>query len=117
MSPVLELFATQIYVAPPSRGAPALNRALLDECRRIRAADGAGQRWSRTHYPRGYTSYGSLDQLHRMSSTFIRLRERVDGHVARYARALQWDLRGGRLVMSDCWMNFMGQGAAHSRHA
>ena len=113
---MIQLFPTQLYVAPPSRGATALNRALLDECRRIRARDAAGERWSARNYPHGYTSYGSLDQLHRMSSSFIRLREQIDRHAARYARALHWDLRGGRLAMSDCWMNVMGQGAAHTRH-
>lgn len=94
----------------------ALNRALLDECRRIRAADAPGERWSKKNYPNGYTSYGSLDQLHRMSSSFIRLREKIDRHAAAYARTLHWDLRGHSLVMSDCWVNFMGPGAAHTRH-
>jgi uncharacterized protein (TIGR02466 family) len=51
-----------------------------------------------------------------MSSTFIRLRERVDRHVARFAAALQWDLRGRRLEMTDCWANLMGPGSAHSLH-
>lgn len=51
-----------------------------------------------------------------MSSTFVRLRERIDRHAAAYARALAWDLQGGELVMSDCWMNVMGAGAAHTRH-
>ena len=54
--------------------------------------------------------------MHRLSSTFIRLRERIDRHVAAYARALHWDLRGGRLQMSDCWINIMGRGSAHSLH-
>jgi len=89
---------------------------LLDECRRIRQCDAAGRRWSARNYPGGYTSYGSLDQLHRMSSTFIRLRERIDRHVAAYARALQWDLRARRLEMTDCWANLMGRGSAHSLH-
>jgi uncharacterized protein (TIGR02466 family) len=89
---------------------------LLDECARIRAADPAGRRWSEKHYPRGYTSYGSLDQLHRMSSTFVTLRESIDREVAAFAKAQHWDLRGGRLAMSDCWVNVMGEGAAHTRH-
>lgn len=111
-----ELFPTQVYSAPLGAGSSALNRELLDECRRIRDHDAAGRRWSARNYPGGYTSYGSLDQLHRMSSTFIRLRERLDRHVAAYARALAWDLRGGKLQMSDCWANIMGPGSVHSGH-
>jgi uncharacterized protein (TIGR02466 family) len=51
-----------------------------------------------------------------MSSTFIALRQRLDRHVAAFARALAWDLRGGRLEMTDCWANVMGPGAAHGLH-
>lgn len=51
-----------------------------------------------------------------MSSSFIRLREKIDRRVAAYASALAWDLKGGTLAMSDCWVNFMGRGASHTRH-
>lgn len=84
--------------------------------RAIRARDAAGRRWSARHYPLGWTSYASLDQLHRMSSTFVALRERIDRHVRRFSRRLGWDLRGGRLEMTDCWANVMGRGAAHAGH-
>jgi len=109
-------FPTLIYGAPLGAGVAALNRELLAECRQIRERDAAGRRWSAANYPGGYTSYGSLDQLHRMSSTFIRLRERLDRHVKAYARALHWDLRGGKLVMTDCWANVMPRGTAHGLH-
>lgn len=98
------------------RGIATLNRELLSDAGRIREQDVAGQRWSDVNYPLGYTSYGSLDQLHRLSSTFDTLRGHIDAHVRRYARALDWDLRGGRLQMSDCWLNVMPQGCAHSFH-
>lgn len=98
------------------RGLAALNRELLSDAGRIREQDVAGQRWSDLNYPLGYTSYGSLDQLHRLSSTFDTLRAHIDAHVRRYARALDWDLRGGRLRMSDCWLNVMPSGCAHSFH-
>lgn len=112
--PSHELFPTQIYVAAP--GGAALNRALLAEVRKIRARDAAGRRWSARSYPGGYTSYGSLDQLHRMSSTFIALRGRIDRHVRSFARTLGWDLQGRPLAMTDCWANVMGPGAAHGLH-
>ncbi|MGH8481708.1 MAG: TIGR02466 family protein [Nevskiaceae bacterium] len=110
------LFPTLVYAAPLGAGTGPLNRELLKECRAVRARDAAGRRWSARGYPGGYTSYGSLDQVHRLSSTFIRLRERIDRQVAAYARALHWDLRGGRLAMSDCWINMMGRGAVHGLH-
>jgi uncharacterized protein (TIGR02466 family) len=94
----------------------ALNRELLEEVRQIRRVDAAGRRWSARNYLNGYTSYGSLDQLHRMSSTFIALRERLDRHARRFAASLEWDLAGRRLQMTDCWANVMGRGAAHSQH-
>jgi uncharacterized protein (TIGR02466 family) len=111
-----ELFPTLVYTAPLGGGARALNGELLKECRAVRDRDPAGRRWSARNYPGGYTSYASLDQVHRLSSTFIALRERLDRHVAAYARTLHWDLRGGRLEMSDCWINLMGRGSAHSLH-
>jgi uncharacterized protein (TIGR02466 family) len=113
---VIALFPTLVYSAPLGAGTPALNRELLAECRAIRARDGKGRRWSQRSYPGGYTSYGSLDQLHRMSSTFVRWREAVDRHARAFARALAWDLRGRRLEMTDCWVNFMGRGAVHGLH-
>jgi uncharacterized protein (TIGR02466 family) len=116
MAAIESLFPTLVYAAPLGVGTGPLNRELLKECRQVRARDAAGRRWSARHYPGGYTSYGSLDQVHRLSSTLIRLRARIDRHVVRFAGALHWDLRGGRLLMSDCWINMMGRGSAHGLH-
>lgn len=99
-----------------ARGGVALNRELLRECAQIREYDAAGRRWSQTRYPGGYTSYGSMDRLHQFSSTFDQLRLAIDTHVKTYARALEWDLRGGRLTMTDCWINIMPPGCSHSFH-
>ncbi|SFF30569.1 conserved hypothetical protein [Fontimonas thermophila] len=117
MPSVRAWFPTLIYAEPlQARGRRTLNAELLEECYRIRAHDAAGRRWSARNYPFGYTSYGSLDRLHRFSSTFDALRARIDAHVARFARALDWDLRGGSLEMTDCWINIMARGCAHSFH-
>src|SRR5436190_6791683 len=99
-------FPTLIYEAPLVRGgARALERELLVEAAKLRAVDGAGQRWSRQHYPDGYTSYGSLHHLHRLSSTFRALEKKLDRHVRAFARRLELDLDGRRLTMTDCWVN------------
>lgn len=116
MARIKTWFPTFIYNAPLQRDSRALNRELLAECQAIRERDRAGQRWSQRNYPGGYTSYSSLDQLHRMSSTFITLREIIDRHVRSFARAQQWDLQGRKLQMTDCWANVMPRGAAHSLH-
>ena len=44
------------------------------------------------------------------------LERRIDRQVRSYAKALGWDLGGGRLAMTDCWVNVMPKGCAHSFH-
>ena len=117
MPTVQAWFPTLIYSAAlQSRGLPAFNASLLRECGQIRDYDAAGRKWSEKSYPGGYTSYGSMDRLHQFSSSFALLQGRIDVHVRRYARRLDWDLRGGRLTMTDCWINIMPPGCAHSFH-
>ncbi len=110
-------FPTQIYCAPLlTTGGDKLNRELLLECQQVREFDEEGQRWSSKNYPGGYTSYGSMDQLHRFSSTFMELNRQLDRHVRAYAKAQDWDLGGRRLEMTDCWVNIMPFATVHSLH-
>src|SRR5258708_20958128 len=97
-------------------GPRGFERDLADECRSLAVSDAAGRRWSARHYLGGYTSYGSLDRLHLVSSLFARLRRRIDPHVKAFASALHYDLAGRRLEMSDCWTNVMSEGTVHSLH-
>jgi uncharacterized protein (TIGR02466 family) len=111
------LFPTLLYQAPLSR--PANRRfaeSVADECRALAASDAAGQRWSARHYLGGYTSYGSLDRLHRVSSVFAALAKRLDRHVRAFAGRLGYDLAGRSLAMTDCWVNVMPAGVVHSLH-
>ena len=78
--------------------------------------DADGEAWCRENYPGGYTSYGSMTKLHRSSSTFTELNERLARHVRAFARALDFDLEGRALEMTDCWVNVMPQGCAHALH-
>jgi uncharacterized protein (TIGR02466 family) len=117
MATTHSFFPTLVYQAPlTTRGALALNRELRRECAQIRDYDRAGRQWSAFNYPGGYTSYGSMDRLHQFSSTFDALAQRIDRHVRRFAAQLEWDLQGRRLLMTDCWINIMPRGAAHSFH-
>lgn len=114
---VHSLFPTLVYQSPlTARPSGAFHRELLKECVWLRENDGAGVKWSRANYKNGYTSYGSVTDLHRRFPHFEELRGRLDVHVKKYARALHWNLQGGRLEMTDCWVNMMEENTAHSLH-
>jgi uncharacterized protein (TIGR02466 family) len=110
-------FSTFIYSeALMASGLGRFNADLAGECRALRDYDTAGRAWSRRNYPGGYTSYASLNELHRFSSTFAALERRITRHVRSFARALDMDLRGREIRMTDCWVNIMPPSAAHSLH-
>ncbi len=115
--PVRAWFPTQIYSEPLQKsGLAALNADLAEECRRLRDYDDAGRRWSVKNYPGGYTSYASMNELHRFSSTFAALEKKLLRHAKAYAAALELDLRGRTIRLTDCWVNIMPPTAAHSLH-
>ena len=115
--PVRSCFPTFIYREPLSpAGLARFNAELADECRRLRAFDAAGRRWSEKNYPGGYTSYASMNELHRFSSTFTALEKKLLRHVRAFTRTLDLDLRGRTVRMSDCWVNIMPPATTHSLH-
>ena len=115
--PVKAWFPTLIYEsALEPRGQAASARALLEDCHKVRDHDRAGQRWSRTNYPGGFTSYASLCNLHRTFSTFMELEKKIRPHVRRFVRRLDMNLQGARLEMTDCWVNIMSQRTVHALH-
>jgi uncharacterized protein (TIGR02466 family) len=110
-------FPTLIYCEPLAKsGLERFNAGLAEECRALRDFDKAGRAWSLKNYPGGYTSYASLNELHRFSSTFALLERRITRHVRAFARALELDLRGREIRMTDFWVNIMPPSAAHSLH-
>lgn len=115
--PTRAWFPTLLYHEPLlARGLDRFNAELADECRRIRDYDAAGRKWSEKNYPGGYTSYASLNRLHEFSSTFAGLERRITAHVRKFARALDMDLRGRTIAMTDFWVNIMPEHAAHGLH-
>jgi uncharacterized protein (TIGR02466 family) len=111
------LFATQIYTAAlQGTGANEFNRRMLREIEQIRHDDAAGRKWSAKNYPGGYTSYGSLCRLHRLSPSFELLERKLRRHVRTYAKALDFELGERKLEMTDCWVNVMGRHAVHGLH-
>jgi len=115
--PLRTLFPTFVYTAALQRnGSRDLNRQLLKEGKQLRADDIAGRRWSTQNYPGGYTSYGSSHRLQRISPTFEVLQRRLSRHVKAFAEAVDWDLEGRELAMTDCWINIMSRQTAHGSH-
>lgn len=110
-------FSTFIYNEPLQvRGTDRFNVELADECRQLRDYDDAGRAWSARNYPGGYTSYASMNTLHRFSSTFEGLEKKLTRHVKAFARELDMELKGKTIAMTDCWVNIMPPTAAHSMH-
>lgn len=115
--PIRAWFPTFIYSEPLQKtGLTRLNKGLAEECRQLRDFDAAGRRWSETNYPGGYTSYASMNELHRFSSTFGELEKKFSRHVRAFARALDLNLRGRSIRLTDLWVNIMPPTAAHSLH-
>lgn len=111
------LFPTRVYAAKLGHADwRGLNARLLRECQRLRQDDRAGQQWSRKNYPGGYTSYSSASRMHQLSPTFAALEKRLNRHVRKFARVLEFDLEHRPLVMTDCWVNIMRKHVVHGLH-
>lgn len=113
---VRALFPSLVYQKSLGAAAAKFNKELQIEAKQIQRVDTAGVKWSAKNYPYGYTSYGSMDQLHRFSSTFQELEYKLDQHVQAFARSLDLDIGPGELAMSSCWVNVMAKQAQHSMH-
>jgi uncharacterized protein (TIGR02466 family) len=111
------LFPTYVHAQPLQRGGAAtFNRQLLKESLQLREDDAAGRRWSAKNYAGGYTSYGSVHRLQRVSPTFAALENKLRRHVEAFAAAAHWDLTGRQLGMTDCWVNIMSRQVSHGLH-
>jgi uncharacterized protein (TIGR02466 family) len=110
------LFPTLVYTAPLHSKSNPFNRQLLKECLQLREDDAAGRLWSSRNYPGGYTSYGSVHRLQSVSPTFESLRLQLKRHIAAFAAAVQWDLAGRALEMTDCWININPKQTVHGLH-
>ena len=111
------LFVTQVYEASlaEGRGWSDFNAQLVDVCRTMAYEDEAGRRWCRANAYRGYTSYGSLNDLPQRFPEFAELKRHLDRHAAAYAKALNFDLaRKPRL--DNLWVNILKPGGGHTGH-
>lgn len=91
-------------------------KSLTEEAFLIKKADHIGQKWSELNYHGSYTSYGSWDQLYMMSSEFNKLKSKIDLHVLKYAKKLDFEIKKDSLKMNSMWLNIMENGAQHTAH-
>ena len=111
------LFVTQVYEASLANtpGFEDFNASLAEAVRSLSVEDSAGRAWCRAHGYRGYTSYGSLNDLPQRMPEFGELKRHLDRHAIAYARALNFDLaRKPRL--DNLWVNILKPGGSHSGH-
>jgi uncharacterized protein (TIGR02466 family) len=95
---------------------PKQNQEFLTEILKIREIDDKGRRWSEKNYPGGYTSYATLNELHKFSTTFELLKKQLDQEVKNFAQSLEMDLQGRKLVLTTLWANVMPTHVVHSMH-
>jgi uncharacterized protein (TIGR02466 family) len=117
MARIDHAFVTPIYQSRlGGADARGLNDDLAASCLAIAAADRAGQRWSKAHGYKGYTSYASLDDLVWRDPAFAELQRRLDRHVGRFARGIGLELERRRLVADSLWINILEPGGHHAAH-
>jgi uncharacterized protein (TIGR02466 family) len=115
MANITTLFPTLMYRADKTVSA-RLNTDLELNCLSLAADDLAGRKWSEKHGYPGYTSYASLNDLAWRSPTFKQLVRVLDKHAASFAKALHWDIKGGKPVCDSLWVNVMPEGGSHTSH-
>lgn len=110
------LFPTFVYYAPLASKDKSLHKDLKQEALKIAEIDEDGQAWSLKNYKGGFTSYGSMSQLHHFSSTFGDLEKEINKHVRKFVKHLEMDIDPKELKMSSCWINIMPTDVIHTMH-
>ena len=67
-------------------------------------------------YRRLFELLFTLRFLHKTSPNFAELEKRLEPHVKRLLKKLNWDLQGRKVKMTTCWANSMGKGTYHTLH-
>src|SRR6478736_10067209 len=102
MAQIDTLFVTRIYRSELSgTRAEQLNAELEAACLSIAEDDEAGQRLCAKHGYPGYTSYASLNDLPWRVPVFGDLLKEIDKHVTAFAKELEFDLQGRKLVLDS----------------
>ncbi|MBW8735120.1 MAG: hypothetical protein JF571_12620 [Asticcacaulis sp.] len=109
---ITPLFVTEIYRAEMP-DAEVFLEELDDTCRAIADEDEAGQTWSQAKAYLGYTSYASLNDLPQRAPAFADLKAFIDGHVAAFINALDYDHKP---KLDNMWINVLEHLGTHSGH-
>lgn len=112
---ILSCFPTSIFKV--SLAAPArLNAGLEHFAQDLALHDEAGIAWCKRHGYAGYTSFDSVPDLSEASTPCRKLRGHIERHALAFAKALQWELRGGRPRVDTLWVNVLPPGGSHTSH-
>lgn len=114
---IQKLFTTYLYThqLAPSQF-KSINADLLAESQKFAEIDLEGQLWSQKNYRGGYTSYGSLNRMWEVSSTFSELKEIIMAQAWKFSQKLQFDISKKDLKMVSMWINVMPTEVTHSWH-
>ncbi|MEK7266086.1 MAG: TIGR02466 family protein [Pseudomonadota bacterium] len=115
MSQPLSLFSTLVHRVRFSKTG-ALNDDIIAAAITFADDDEAGQRWSEDNSYPGYTSYGSFSDLPVRAPCFAALKKLLDAEASSFAKALCFDLNGGKLKLDNLWINILDPGGFHSGH-
>lgn len=113
--PAQDYFATRIY-REDLTDTFKLNHELESVAMDLSEVDRAGIKWCEAHSYPGYTSFASIDDLHRQSKEFGRLEKIIQRHAKAFAKDLDWELRGLKPVCDTLWVNVMPEGGSHTSH-
>ncbi len=117
MAEIESLFVTRFYRARLTEfGHKIDEEELHDNCYAIMEDDEAGQEWCEENGYPGYTSYASLTDLPWRSPVFKEVKKALDKHVANFAKDLEYNLDGRKLVLEDLWINILPEGGNHGSH-
>ena len=115
MVKIQSVFPTLLYRAELERTA-ILNRELEMAARSLSHDDRAGLKWCQKHGYPGYTSFASFNDLGGRIPAFKKLEKLIDKHAMAFAKALHWDIRGGKPICDSMWVNVMPEGGSHTSH-
>lgn len=114
---IQKLFPTYLYSHKlPASQFKTLNPDLLSESYKFSEIDEKGLVWSQKNYRGGYTSYGSLNRMWEVSSTFSELKDHVMSQAWKFSQELQFDITKKDLRMVSMWINIMPTDVTHSWH-
>ena len=75
-----------------------------------------GQKWSKENYRGGYTSYGSIYDLHCRYPSFAAFEEAIQPHAEAFGKSQGWNLKEMELRMTHLWVNIMPEHTYHTLH-